>query len=307
MSDFSNNELRRIDLTLLLVFLGLLRHRKAVLVAGELGLTQSGVSQALKRLRDVFQDELFLRRPHGLDPTAVALGLEGPVGQAVETLRAALGHIARFDPATAERVIRLAALDAEQADLIPALISVLSDEAPGLRLVVLPHARRAAMEGLAAGEIDIALGFFANVPEALIRTELHTQGFQVAGHPDLVAGGEMTIERFVALPHVLVSPGGELRGVVDDALEAAGCSRHVVAAVPQFFPALAAAATTRCLATLPERIATRYAGPFGLAVVEPPLPLRRFTVSALIHRRNERDAALSWLIARLKGASESAT
>ena len=75
MTDFSQSELRRLDLTLLLVFLGLLRHRKATDVAAELGLTQSGVSQALKRLRDIFGDPLFLRRPHGMDPTATALAI----------------------------------------------------------------------------------------------------------------------------------------------------------------------------------------------------------------------------------------
>jgi DNA-binding transcriptional LysR family regulator len=302
MSDLTNSELRRLDLTLLLVFLGLMRHRKAVLVAEELGLTQSGVSQALKRLRDIFGDPLFLRRPHGLDPTAVALALETPVARAVETLRAALGQTEAFDPATAERVIRLAALDAEQADLIPALIRMLRDRAPGLRLVVLPQARRAALDGLAANEIDIALGLFGALPETVIAMPLHEQGFRVVGHPDLLAE-PMTLERYAALPHVLVSPGGDLSGIADDALAAEGLSREVVAAVPQFFPALAAAAATRCLATVPERIAKRFAKPFGLASAEPPLPLRRFTVSALIHRRNERDAALGWLFDRLRQAA----
>ena len=68
MSDFENNELRRLDLTVLLVFLGLLRHRKATEVASDLGLTQSGISQALKRLRNIFGDELFLVSPMGWSP-----------------------------------------------------------------------------------------------------------------------------------------------------------------------------------------------------------------------------------------------
>ena len=79
MTGFRDSELRRLDLTLLLVFLGLLKHRKGTLVAAELGLTQSAISQALRRLRDIFGDELFLRRPHGMEPTALALALEGPV------------------------------------------------------------------------------------------------------------------------------------------------------------------------------------------------------------------------------------
>ncbi len=101
MSQLSTSELRRLDLTLLLVFLGLVRHRKAVDVAGELGLTQSAISQSLRRLRDIFGDDLFLRRPHGLEPTATALALEAPVSAAVETLRGALGAARAFDPATA--------------------------------------------------------------------------------------------------------------------------------------------------------------------------------------------------------------
>ena len=101
------SQLRRLDLTLLLVFLGLMRHRKALDVAGELGLTQSAISQALKRLRDIFEDDLFLRRPHGMEPTAVALSLETPVAQAVEALRGALGAARSFDPATASGIVRV--------------------------------------------------------------------------------------------------------------------------------------------------------------------------------------------------------
>ncbi len=122
MSEFSTSELRRLDLTLLLVFLGLVRHRKAVDVAAELGLTQSAISQALKRLRDIFGDDLFLRRPHGMEPTATALALEAPVAAAVNSLRGALGAARAFSPATATGVVRVAALDAEQAVLIRHLL-----------------------------------------------------------------------------------------------------------------------------------------------------------------------------------------
>lgn len=134
MSDLSISQLRRLDLTLLLVFLGLVRHRKAADVALKLGLTQSAISQAVKRLRDIFQDDLFLRRPHGMEPTATALALEEPVRRAVEALRGALGAARAFDPMQAEGVVRIAALDAEQAVLIPPLAARLRQRAPGLTL-----------------------------------------------------------------------------------------------------------------------------------------------------------------------------
>ncbi|MBD3788647.1 MAG: LysR family transcriptional regulator, partial [Sphingomonadales bacterium] len=183
MSDFSISELRRLDLTLLLIFLGLVRHRKAVEVAAELGLTQSAISQALKRLRDIFGDELFLRRPHGMEPTATALALEAPVAAAVEALRGALGTARAFDPATATGIVRVAALDAEQAVLIPPLAARLRAEAPGLTLSVLPLGRGAAMEALAEGRADLALGFVWDVPDAIHAMPLYEESFLVAGKP----------------------------------------------------------------------------------------------------------------------------
>jgi DNA-binding transcriptional LysR family regulator len=298
MADISNSELRRLDLTLLLIFLGLLRHRKATLVAADLGLTQSAVSQALRRLRQIFGDPLFLRRPHGLDPTAVALAREAPVRAAVEALRQALGGTASFDPATARRVIRLAALDAEQATLVPRLVRAAA-AAPGVQIAVLPLARRAAMEALTEGEADLAAGFFWDVPPTLLSHRLHTQGFAVVGRPEVLGDAPLTLDRYAALPHVLVSPAGDLRGIADEALAARGLARRVLAAVPAFFPALAAVAETGCIATLPDTLARRYAPPLGLMVADPPLPLRTFPVTALRHRRNEADGALLWALSVL--------
>jgi DNA-binding transcriptional LysR family regulator len=302
MSDFGNNDLRRLDLTVLLVFLGMLRHRRATDVAADLGLTQSGISQALKRLRDIFGDELFLRRQHGMEPTAIALSLEAPITAAVESLREALSGARPFVPAAARGVIRLAALDAEQIGAVPALVRVLSQEAPGLSLSVLPIARRSALDALTAGDVDLALGYFPTVGESMIASPLCTQGFAVIGRPEVIGPLPLTLERYADLPHVLVSPGGDLLGVVDDALAICGLSRRVVAAVPQFFPALAAVAETGCIATLPERLARRYASTMGLVVTSPPLKLPSFTVSALRHRRNKHDPKLLWLLEQIAPA-----
>lgn len=79
MSDIDITQLRRLDMTLLVVFAELVRQRKMTIVAQRLGLTQSAISHSLKRLRDVFQDELFRRVPNGLQPTERALRLESKV------------------------------------------------------------------------------------------------------------------------------------------------------------------------------------------------------------------------------------
>lgn len=303
MSDLSATQLRRLDLTLLLVFLGLLRHRKALDVAGELGLTQSAISQCLRRLRDVFQDELFLRRPHGMEPTATSLALERPVAQAVEALRSALGQARAFDPTTASGVIRVAALDSQQAGLIPALAARLRAVAPGLSLSVLPLGRAAAVEALVEGRISLFFGLLPDLPDTIRSRPLYRETYLVAGRPDaLPTAPQITLETFCAADHILVSPGGDLTGIMDTELARLGQSRRIILILPAFLPALAAAQASGALITLPARIAESFAPGFGLVTAHPPVTLRPFDVSAYWHRRNDADPQLQWLVGRVDGS-----
>jgi DNA-binding transcriptional LysR family regulator len=296
MSELSTSELRRLDLTLLLVFLGLVRHRKALDVAAELGLTQSAISQSLKRLRDIFGDELFLRRPHGMEPTATALALEAPVAAAVDALRGALGAARTFDPLTATGLVRVAALDAEQAVLIPPLAARLRQLAPGLTLSVLPLGRGAAMEALAEGRADLVLGYVWDMPEAISGEPIFEESFLVAGRPEILPRApQISLDDYCAADHVLISPGGDLRGVVDDQLKTMGRNRRVILGLPAFLPALAAVAASDALVTLPARVARAFAPGFGLATAEPPIQVRAFPVSVFWHRRNNTDPRTAWI------------
>lgn len=303
IADLSNSELRRLDLTLLLVFLGLLRHRKAVDVAAELGLTQSAISQALKRLREIFDDELFLRRPHGMEPTATALALEAAVARAVESLRGALGMARSFDPATATGLVRVAALDAEQAVLIPALAARLHRLAPGLALSVLPLGRAEAVGALEEGRADLALGYIWKIPDSLSGERLYEESFLVAGRPQaLPQAPRISLDAYCTADHVLIAPGGDLRGIVDDRLEAMGRRRRVVLGLPAFLPALAAVAASGALVTLPARVAQAFAAGFGLVTATPPLDIRRFPVSVFWHRRNDAEPRIRWIRAQVASA-----
>ncbi|MBL9049375.1 MAG: LysR family transcriptional regulator [Tabrizicola sp.] len=306
MSDLSETQLRRLDLTLLLVFLGLLRHRKALDVAGELGLTQSAISQSLRRLRDVFGDPLFLRRPHGMEPTATALALERPVSLAVETLRTALGQARAFDPAVARGMIRIAALDSQQAGLIPALAGRLRVRAPSLTLSVLPLGRSDAVEALVEGRISLFFGLLPDRPETIRAQALYTETYLVAGRPEALPDApRISLDAYCAADHVLVSPGGDLTGIMDQELDRQGRSRRVILGLPAFLPALAAARASGALVTLPGRIATAFAPGFGLVTAQPPVALRTFAVSAYWHRRNDHDPQVQWLVAEAGAAGAS--
>ncbi|MEL6643410.1 MAG: LysR family transcriptional regulator [Pseudomonadota bacterium] len=297
MSDFDVMKLRQLDLSVLLIFLGLLRHQKASAVAAEMGLTQSAVSHALGRLRAVFDDPLFLRKPHGMEPTAVARALEPQVLTAVRALDAALKPDAAFDPSQSKAIVRISALDYELSTLFPDLLTRMRAAAPGVRLAVQSLNRREAMAALESGAIDLAVGYFWNAPASVLLDPLLEEHYQVVarkGHPTMALMPDLAA--FVRAKHLLVSPSGELNGIVDDVLRRAGERRDVVASVPQFLSALAMLAETDLIATVPERLARRHGEAFGLAMAAPPLAIRSFTSSVARHRRDEKNPLHLWLI-----------
>lgn len=301
----SNAKIRSLDLTVLLVFLGLLRHGKASRAAAEIGLTQPAVSHALRRLRAVFGDPLFLRRPHGMEPTAVARTIEPQVAAAVEALRQAVAGAAPFDPSAAQREIRISAWDSAQTLLAPGLAARLLAEAPGLRVAFRTLDRDAAIEALDTSAIDLAVGYFPAVPPQALATALYNDTYAVVGIPDVLPE-RLTLDDYLALPHVLVTPRGDATGMVDRTLAGMGLERRIVAAVPQLLAAFATVAETGAIATVPARLARHLAPLMGLRTAPPPFALPPVPVVALRHRRNERDGCLVWIAGALRDLSAGA-
>jgi DNA-binding transcriptional LysR family regulator len=301
MADIDDMKLRRLDLTTLMVFEGLMCTRKATRVAERLGVTQSSVSHALRRLRGVFGDELFMRRPHGLAPTAVAQSLEAPIRRALEDLRAAVAGPAPFEPTKSRAVLRIGAHDHELATLAPPLVGRVGALAPGMRVIARGLVRREALAALANAELDLAVGYFWSIPDEFIAEALYREDYAVVGRgSDALLRQRLTLKRYADARHIVVSPAGDLSGIVDMALEREGMRRTVIAATPSFFPALAMVAETGALATVPHRFAKRYASAFGLSLAKPPLPIRNFEVSAVRHRRDAHNAMHDWIFSLLR-------
>lgn len=301
MTDLDKSKIRRLDGTLLLVFSGLMRLGKASDVAAELGLTGSSISHALNRLRDIFGDPLFMRRPHGLEPTVRAKALAPSINEILELSQAALTMGVEFDPLTHDKMLRLSGLDYECSILTAPLLEFLQRRAPNMRFSFQTLTRGPALTGLENANLDVAFGFFPDGVKAPYRHKvLFEEGYRIVArrsHP--LVGQGMDMERYLAADHLLVSIAGDLSGIVDDTLAERGLSRHVIAAVPQFFPALATVARTDLIATIPARLAQRHADEFSLVVNKPPMALRSFAVSAVWHKRSESDPAARWFVDQL--------
>ena len=308
MSDLSEAtftaQLRRLDFMLLLVLSEGVRRRKLSDVASRIGVTQTAVSHSVARLRDIFEDELFIRRPHGVEPTARAVQLATQAEEVLEHAGAMLADPAPFDPAQVTRTLRIAALDFE-VTLLSRTIEALSREAPGITLQFRGLGREEALAALDRDEIDLWVGFARDLPRTLECEALFEEGYAViarADHPRLGERRTLDLDAYCAEGHVVAAPGGTTGGIVDKTLRAKGRSRHVAVLTPGFLPTFDVVARSDLIATVPERLARAQAENFGLVVREPPAAPRPFTVSASWHRRARRDPAVRWLVERVSAA-----
>jgi DNA-binding transcriptional LysR family regulator len=195
--------------------------------------------------------------------------------------------------------------------LLPQLVSAIEATAPGVSLWFTPQSA-ARVEALlsserAAGErVDIVLGPAPAVPHsgALVERALFDERFVCVvrkGHPAL--GKRWTPERFAALQHAFVAPGGNPGGVVDTALAKLGLTRRVGLAVPNFLAAPFAIAQSDLVATLPERIALLFSRSLPLEIVEPPVAVPGFRMFMYWHERAHHDPAHAWLRAQIANAA----
>lgn len=293
--------LSSIDLNLLVILRALLRERHVTRAAREVGLSQSAVSHALSRLRELFDDPLLVRRARTLDLTPRAVQLLPSLERGLSDLQSVVTAEPAFDPKTARRVFTLGMADYAQAVLLRPLLRKLEHAAPNVDLALgtQPNPEELLLEG----RLDLGVVVSATVPAALSSQAFFDDGFVCAvrrSHPTVKA--KLSLEQYLSLRHVLVAPGGGPGSLVDTELERRGLERRVALRVSNFLVAPIVVAETDFISTMPELLALRMAKRYRLRLVAPPLRLPRFGLSLAWHPRLDHDPAQRWLrefVARL--------
>jgi len=291
--------LSSVDLNLLVALDALLEERNVTRAADRIGVTQSAMSHALARLRTLLDDPLLVRAAGGMVATPRAESLGPPIRHALEQVRTALQSPSAFDPKTVKLRARVATSDYAELILLPRLVHRLEAAAPGIELRLLPHAADAAGP-LIAGTTDLVIAPVRARDEVplVFAKKLIDESFTCVvrrGHP--LASQKLTLARFAAASHALISPRGKEGSFVDDALAKLGLSRRVAVAVPHFLVAPHIVAESDLVLTVASRVATLLAKPLGLVMLAPPreLELAGFRMSLLWHERTHHDAAHRWL------------
>lgn len=296
------------DLNLLRAFDALYAERHVTRAGQRIGLSQPAMSGALTRLREVFNDELFVRSPTGMQPTPRADDLAGPISSSLSLMRSVLQDDG-FDPATADHIVTIAMTDYAAFVLLPRLLARLAVEAPRLDVRVRGiFGKDEVIDLLDSGEVSLALSVPVDASARILTRPLLREGFACIarpGHPAFAK--EADIGAFAAASHLLVSPEGDRAGLVDRKLAALGLARRVVLSLPQFLVAPFVVADTDLIATLASRVARRFAAAnLGIVVHAPPIALSDWPLAMMWHRRVDDHPATAWLRDCITGIAASA-
>lgn len=289
-----NPDIRALDLNLLKALDALLDERSVTRAADRLSLTQPAVSGMLNRLRESFDDALFVRAQRGIVPTLRAEQLAIPVKQLLADIESMLRPQA-FNPLTACMTVKVASTDYALRAVVVPFLNALRKQAPNVRVSIQPVDGQELVAQLDRGDIDLVLITPENMTPGLHAVPLFDEDYVCAmrtDHPDAVQG-RLSLDRFCALDHVLVSPaGGGFHGVTDDALERLGRTRRVTVSVTSFLVVPEMLLASDLMAVVPRRLA---AGNAGLALLEPPVEIPGFRKTLAWHERTHRDEGHRWV------------
>lgn len=290
--------LSRVDLNLLVAFDALLAERNVTRAAARVGLGQSAMSHNLARLRQLFDDELFVRSAEGMQPTPKALALADQVRIVLSGVEALVTRADEFDPATTERTFRIALPDSVEMLIGAKMLATACAEAPGIRFRFYSTDQRQILDDIDADAIDLGIGIGpfpggqVHHKQRLLATDRYLCMFnaeKVGLKPPI------SLKTYVRLPHVLTSLKQGERGVVDDALEKLGLSRQVAVTTPRFVSVPFLVAGAPVVTTMHARLAKIFSKELGLALSRVPVDLPEVTISMLWHASYDNDPGHEWL------------
>jgi DNA-binding transcriptional LysR family regulator len=297
-------DIRNLDLNLLRAFSLLLEERSVSRTAERLHVTQPTVSGMLARLRDIFNDPLFVRTQRGLLPTPRAEALEPALRQLINDATELVSPN-EFDPSSSTATLSISVNDYMQSVLVVPLIAKLRREAPHMRFCIRNLETTGLTSMLASGAIDLAVTIPEFADSSLRRQFLYREEYvSVVRKQHPLRGKQVSLKQFLAYDHVLVSPSdGAFEGPTDHALKKLGMHRRVVLSVSSFFTLIEVLQEDDLMALLPHRLLYRHSE--YLHMVKAPVEVAGFDVIAAWHERTEHEPAHVWLREQLSTLAEA--
>ncbi len=289
-------DIRSLDLNLLVVFDAMLEHQNVTKAGDSIKLSQPAMSAAVSRLRELFDDPLFVRTRQGMAPTPKAQALSPSVRQVVQTIRGDILQPKEFNPLLSDRTFTLVTPDIAEVNFLPRLISELAKKSPHINLRTLAMPREAAAHSLESASAEMAIGYFPDLHKAgFFQQKLITNSHVCLvrmNHPTI--GNKITSAQFLQAAHAVVKPDGR-EHLFERFLQDKGIKRRVVVELSHFMSLLPIIETSNLLATVPKDLAEFFVQHGNVRYIPTPMKSPVIDVHLFWHQRFHKEPAHIWL------------
>lgn len=289
------------DFNLLKVLDVLITERNVTRAGEQLGRSQPAISNALRRLRILLNDDLLVRGANGMVLTPRAEALRQPLREALTSLEGGLFEEVAFDPAVAAGVYRVSMPDRLTLAVVPPLLDRLQRQAPNIALQVLTADRQQALELLDEDRIDLALGWLDEKPQHLTAEFLLDEDLYCVfrgGHPILKS--KFNMKSVLSYPHLVVSATGRRIAIFDELLSRHKLKRHALVAVSNFSAVPHMLARSDMIGVFTKLASEVFEKTFGLVKRQVPLDVGKIATNMVWHVRSNKDNKHVWLREQIK-------
>ena len=281
------------DLNLFIAF-DVIYKEKNLTKAGEvLGITQPAVSNALSRLRALFDDELFVRTSKGMVPTAVAQNISEDIKEGLNLFRNTISDSSTFTPKTARTTFKISMGDTSSYRLLPKLFKSLGKKAPEIDFISYLTPRRDTPRELAAGNIDFSIDPPIHTESALKHSKLFEDKYVVMVRKDhpIASKRKITLDDYLSLSHILISERRTGMGHVDISLFKLGLTRRIALRAQHLLLAPHILETTDLALTSTKSFAKSN----NLKTFELPFQVDPLVLHLYWHETKENDSGNKWI------------
>lgn len=300
--------MRSSEYHLLAVFAAVVEERKYTKVAKRLGITQPSVSQSVAKLRDIYNDPLFIREKLGVRPTEFALEIYPDIADAISRLEALSATRTQFDPKSSKRVFRISTISLFEHTLIPDLFRRVEEDAPHITLLVENHCTQKTKDMLRGGSIDIAIEGVVKTPPSIKSQRFYDDELVVVcdKNNSLFSKGTISKEEFLNNQHITLSSLSDNTSFFENfslnCLEILR-KRKVKRQVASYWGLLSSVKDSDSLAIFSRKIATSNIDLFNLKILENDFIDQKVEASIYWSKSRNVDPSIVWLINKVKEAS----
>jgi DNA-binding transcriptional LysR family regulator len=284
------------DLNLLNVFIAIYRERNLTRAAERLGISPAGVSAALRRLRNEFGDTLFIRKAHGVEPTVRADAIAEKFGMALELVEQAKKPDRAFNPAQEDRAFVIGMSDYSQAIILPSLLRLLRESAPGISLAIRHTGGIPVRQSLDAGAFDLVIGNVIAPLGRIRQQHLLTEAFNgVVARTHPLASKTFEVEELNKYPALLTEAHGGERWWEHPMFKASGYAPNHVISIPGFLGVSLLLLDSPLVCVTTRRLSAIFTKVYPLAVIPLPFDEQPILIRQYWHERLHNDPAHRWL------------